>query len=211
MEIVLPSGDGPWPVLWLLPPMGCNHTRWSAHTDVESLAERKQRMVVMPDLKLSCGLDMVHGFRFHTMLVAELPSFLKAHFSVNLTSQVIAGAKEGAYAALYAVAHGRQNYKQVIALSGGSLTEEGKLIDSDLRFHHAFGKKVSDLKGTDYDMGIWIKEIQKHSELYAAYGTEDSYCHSAASLGKRLPSQQVDILDGTLDWDAWYNILQKRI
>lgn len=49
----------------------------------------------MPDLKLSCGLDMVHGLDFHSMLVTELPLFLREHFSVDLTSQVIAGAKEG--------------------------------------------------------------------------------------------------------------------
>ena len=211
MEIVLPSGDGPWPVLWLLPPMGCNHTRWSTYTDIPSLAEKKQRMVVMPDLKLSCGLDMVHGLRFHTMLVTELPLFLKAHFSVDLTSQVIAGAKEGAYAALYAAAHRKQNYEQVIALSGGDLTEEGSLIDSDLRFYHAFGEKVSALKGSGYDIGIRIQEIQERSKLYAAYGMEDGYCHCAAGLGRKLPSQQVDILEGTLDWDEWYHILQKRI
>ncbi len=211
MEIVLPSGDGPWPVLWLLPPMGCNHTRWSTYTDIPSLAERKQRMVVMPDLKLSCGLDMVHGLGFHTMLVTELPLFLKTHFSVDLTSQVIAGAKEGAYAALYAAAYGKQNYEQVIALSGGDLTEEGILIDSDLRFQHAFGKKASALKGSSYDIGIQIKEIQERSKLYVAYGIEDSYCHSAASLGERLPLQQVDILEGALGWNEWYNILEKRI
>lgn len=211
MEIILPSGDGPWPVLWLLPPIGCNHTRWSTYTDIPSLAEMKQRMVVMPDLKLSCGLDMVHGLRFHTMLVTELPLFLKAHFSVDLTSQVIAGAKEGAYAALYAAAHGKQNYEQVIALSGGSLTEEGILIDSDLRFRHAFGKKVSALRGSDYDMENQVEKIQKHSKLYVTYGTEDCYSHSAANLGKKLLSEQVDILDGSLGWNEWYNILQKRI
>ena len=211
MQVVLPSGDGPWPVLWLLPPMGCNHTRWSAHTDIEALAERKQRMVVMPDLKLSCGLDMVHGLGFHSMLVTELPLFLREHFSVDLTSQVIAGAKEGAYAALYAAAHGTQAYEQVIALSGGSLTDEGELLDSDLRFCHAFGDQVSALRGSAYDMGIQVQKIRKNSEVYAAYGMEDRYCRSASRLGSRLPPEQVEVFHGTLGWEEWYEVLQRRV
>ncbi len=211
MQVALPSGDGPWPVLWLLPPMGCNHTRWSAHTDIEALAEKKHRMVVMPDLKLSCGLDMVHGLDFHSMLVTELPLFLREHFSVDLTSQVIAGAKEGAYAAVYAAAYGTQTYEQVIALSGGSLTDEGLLVDSDLRFRHAFGDKVSALVGSDYDIGIQIQEIQKHSVVYVAYGMEDSYRYSASRLGSKLPPWQVEVLDGTLGWNEWYKVLQKRV
>lgn len=67
---------------------------------MEAFAEQKQKMLVMPDLKLSCGLDMIHGLRYHTMLVSELPFFLSTHFSVDLNSQIIAGAKEGAYAAV---------------------------------------------------------------------------------------------------------------
>ena len=56
-----------------------------------------------------------------------------------------------------------------------------------------------------------VEEIQKHSKLYVTYGTEDCYSHSAANLGKKLLSEQVDILNRSLGWNEWYNILQKRI
>ena len=210
MNIVLPSGNGPWPVVWLLAPMGCGYTCWGAHTDMEALAEQKQKMLVMPDLKLSCGLDMIHGLRYHTMLVSELPVFLSTHFSVDLNSQIIVGAKEGAYVALYAAADGKQNYEKVIALSGGSLPEE-KNIDEDLRFCYAFGDRVSSLKESSYNVEKQVEEIQKSSKIYVAYGLKDSYSYSASRLAAKVPPTYVDISTGTLDWTKWYQILKKRI
>ena len=48
-----------YPVLWLLPPAGCDHTAWQRHTAVEDLADELGIIIVMPDLKLSYGLDMI--------------------------------------------------------------------------------------------------------------------------------------------------------
>ena len=62
-----------YPVLWLLPPAGCDHTAWQRHTAVEDLADELGIIIVMPDLKLSYGLDMIHGFAYFQMLTKELP------------------------------------------------------------------------------------------------------------------------------------------
>lgn len=214
LKIVTPSEGNKYPVLWLLPPLGCNQTRWCAHTDIEALARKKNLMVVMPDMKLSCGLDMVHGFKFHSMLVKELPHFLKTHFSVDLDHQFMAGAEEGAYAAVYAALENPGMYEKVIALSGGSLVEEGKLIDGDSRFFNAFGKKPSQLKGSRYDIEMRIMELLDASEVVVAYGKLDKYYKSAKRLGSLAASNgdgKLDVFTGFLDWNTWYTILEKRI
>ena len=41
-----------YPVLWLLPPAGYDHTAWQRHTAVEDLADELGIIIVMPDLKL---------------------------------------------------------------------------------------------------------------------------------------------------------------
>ena len=126
MEVFVPSGKGPWPVLWLLSPIGVNHKGWGSHVDMKTFAEEHRYLIVVPDLKLSCGLNMHHGLKFYSMLTKELPRFLNQHFAVNLEKQIIAGAKEGAYGALYAALQNPGQYEKVIAMSAGSLTDEGK-------------------------------------------------------------------------------------
>ena len=37
-----------YPVLWLLPPAGCDHTAWQRHTAVEDLADELGIIIVMP-------------------------------------------------------------------------------------------------------------------------------------------------------------------
>jgi len=91
-----------YPVLWLLPPAGCDHTAWQRHTAVEDLADELGIIIVMPDLKLSYGLDMIHGFTYFQMLTKELPEMVADYFPADLGFQMIAGVKEGGYAALNA-------------------------------------------------------------------------------------------------------------
>ena len=49
-------------------PAGCDHTAWQRHTAVEDLADELGIIIVMPDLKLSYGLDMIHGFTYFRCL-----------------------------------------------------------------------------------------------------------------------------------------------
>lgn len=216
LMIAAPSEPGvKYPVLWLLPPMGLNHTRWSVHTDIEALAESKKMFIVMPDLKLSCGLDMVHGFKYHSMLVKELPRFLQSHFSVDLDRQTIAGVQEGAYAALYAAVQRPGQYRTVIALSAGSLTDEGAVMDGDRRFFHAFGTRdIASLRGSAYDIEKGIGELMDRTEVFVAYGEEDKYHGSAGRLGERIgkrKKENLEIVPGEMSWEEWYQFLKKRL
>ena len=56
MTVIAPVETWPdrkFPVLWLLPPVGMDHTAWQRHTWIEEMAEKKGILVVMPDMKLS--------------------------------------------------------------------------------------------------------------------------------------------------------------
>ena len=77
-----------YPVLWLLPPAGCDHTAWQRHTAVEDLADELGIIIVMPDLKLSYGLDMIHGFTYFQMLTKELPEMVADYFPADLGFQL---------------------------------------------------------------------------------------------------------------------------
>ena len=68
----------------------------------DDLADELGIIIVMPDLKLSYGLDMIHGFTYFQMLTKELPEMIADYFPADLGFQTIAGVKEGGYAALRA-------------------------------------------------------------------------------------------------------------
>lgn len=76
-------------------PAGCDHTTWQRHAAVEDLADELGIIIVMPDLKLSYGLDMIHGFAYFQMLTKELPEMVADYFPADLGFQMIAGVKEG--------------------------------------------------------------------------------------------------------------------
>lgn len=80
MTVIAPVETWPdrkFPVLWLLPPVGMDHTAWQRHTWIEEMAEKRGILVVMPDMKLSYGLDMKYGFAYEKMLTQELPELLR--------------------------------------------------------------------------------------------------------------------------------------
>ena len=84
-----------YPVLWLLPPAGCDHTAWQRHTAVEDLADELGIIIVMPDLKLSYGLDMIHGFTYFQMLTKELPEMIADYFPVSYTHLTLINLRSG--------------------------------------------------------------------------------------------------------------------
>ena len=59
----------------------------AAHTAVEDLADELGIIIVMPDLKLSYGLDMIHGFTYFQMLTKELPEMIADYFPADLASR----------------------------------------------------------------------------------------------------------------------------
>ena len=146
-----------FPVLWLLPPLGQDHTAWLRHTDPEELAETYHLLVAMPDLKLSFGLSMVHGFDYFRLLTEELPALLGNMFPADLSMQWIAGAEEGAYAAVMAALRCPAQYRGCLALSGGSLTDETIPAGQTAVYANAFGTgNMAELQGTPYDLHYWL-------------------------------------------------------
>ena len=49
MNVIVPDGEGPFPVLYLLHPLTVDYTWWSRFLSIERLVEDQRLMVVMPD------------------------------------------------------------------------------------------------------------------------------------------------------------------
>lgn len=198
-----------YPVLWLLPPSGLDHTAWQRRVRVERLAEKYGIIAAMPNLALSYGLDMAHGLKYFTMLDRELPALLKEYFPVDLTRQYIAGAGEGGYAALRTALLSPEHYKGALSLSCGSLTDE--IFEDEERKRqilNAFGtRNIGTCGGTDFDLGHLMDREEKAPELFLAYGDGDPLEKSCALLAARMEAECVKKLHGPASWEEWEEAL----
>ena len=161
-----------YPVLWLLPPAGRDHTAWYRHADVDELAEKFGIIVAMPDLKLSYGADMVHGFAYFQMLTEELPDLVKNYFPADLEKQMIAGVMEGGYSAFYAALSCPGKYCFAACYSCGSLSDEAFEGRERKQMEDAFGEAGAfDLKALLSD------EKRDHGKLKLSlvYAAGDRY------------------------------------
>ena len=197
-----------YPVLWLLPPAGRDHTAWYRHADVDELAEKFGIIVAMPDLKLSYGADMVHGFAYFQMLTEELPDLVKHYFPADLEKQMIAGVMEGGYSAFYAALSCPGKYCFAACYSCGSLSDEAFEGRERKQMEDAFGEAGAfDLKALLSD------EKRDHGKLKLSlvYAAGDRYKKSADLLAAAA-GHQVEVLlrdqRDPLGWSEWVQQLK---
>ena len=90
------------PVLYLLHGMGDDHTAWLRKTAIERYALQHGLAVVMPDGALSCWEDMVHGRKYRSYVLDELPRIIRSNFPVSPGREktFIAGCSMGGFGAL---------------------------------------------------------------------------------------------------------------
>lgn len=207
-----------YPVLWLLPPAGCDHTAWQRHTAVEDLADELGIIIVMPDLKLSYGLDMIHGFTYFQMLTKELPEMIADYFPADLGFQMIAGVKEGGYTALKAALSVPGQYRMAASYSCGSLTDETFGSELEKQLENAFGTaELSTLNGTDKDLKMLIQTAKDHNmSLSLEYSEKDDYKASSALLAdfilkSSFASRSVRVQKEALTWAKWAEALKTDI
>lgn len=204
-----------YPVLWLLPPVGCDHTAWQRHTVIEDMADESGIIIVMPDLKLSYGLDMTHGFAYFQMLTKELPEMIADYFPADLGFQMIAGVKEGGYAALKAALSVPGQYRMAASYSCGSLTDETFDPELDKQLDNAFGTSdLQKLNGTYLDLKMLIQTAKDHDmSLSLEYSEEDEYKASCVLLAdcilnSSFNNHSVRVQKEALTWAKWAEALK---
>ncbi|MDO4269171.1 MAG: alpha/beta hydrolase-fold protein [Eubacteriales bacterium] len=207
---------GSYPVCVLLPPLGDNYTQWQRHTDLDLLAERRGCMVVCPDLRLSCGMNMKYGLRFYDMLQREIPQLLRTYFPADTERMTVCGFREGAYTAAYLAFCMPRQYRKAVMISCGSLTDED--VTADARFENIWGDAGEDGWLETYDLKSLYTRNSVHPDVAVIYGTEDRYARSAGCLGefiqKMNPENQrihVEKLPGRIEWNDCQGILDRAL
>lgn len=123
LSVLLPDkpSDEPYPVLYLLPDMGEDHTRWIRETSIERVAEKYQMAVVMPPAQQECFTDMAMGYDFYTALTREIPEVVHTYFpsfSTQPETTFIVGYGMGGYGAFKAALKESRVYGAAVSISG---------------------------------------------------------------------------------------------
>jgi putative tributyrin esterase len=172
------------PVLYLLHGLSDDATAWVRRTSIERYAAPLGLAVVMPQVDRSFYADQVHGNRYRTFLVDELPSVVGEFFRVSPRREdtFVAGLSMGGYGALtWALTH-PERFALAASLSGALDLE--RLRQAGGRgtvLGDAFGDRP--LRGTPDDPAWLLGRVAPGAlpRLYVGCGTEDPlYADSVA-------------------------------
>jgi len=104
MYVILPDGDGPFPVLYLLHGLSDDHTIWHRRTSIERYAEGRPLIIVMPDGHRSfyCNDPRPGGLAYEDHMVKDVVGFMDRAFRTirHRRGRAIAGLSMGGYGAM---------------------------------------------------------------------------------------------------------------
>ncbi|MGC9455572.1 MAG: alpha/beta hydrolase [Phycisphaerae bacterium] len=104
MNVLLPDGEGPFPVLYLLHGLSDDYTTWLRRTGIERYVDDMPLMVVMPDGHRSwyCNDPRPEGLAYEDHIVRDVVGFVERTFPAKASrdARAIAGLSMGGYGAM---------------------------------------------------------------------------------------------------------------
>ncbi len=104
MNVIVPDGEGPFPVLYLLHGLSDDYSSWLRRTSIERYVEGMGLMVVMPDGHRSFYVNDPRpgGFAYEDHIVKDVVGFVDRTFSTVASrgGRAIAGLSMGGYGAM---------------------------------------------------------------------------------------------------------------
>lgn len=207
LSVLLPDkpSDKTFPLLYLLPDAGEDHTRWIRETSITRIAEKYQMAVVMPPAQQGCFTDMAMGYDFYTALTREIPEVIHTYFpflSTRPETTFIAGYGMGGYGAFKAALKETGVYGAAVSISGpldivGFIEQS---VNRQQQMEHVFGPKEN-LKGSSNDLICLYHQNKDSLPVLSTYYEADGYWAD----NNRSFLQQVGsgVLTYTYDGTGW--------
>ena len=115
-------------VLYLLHGLSDDATAWCRNTRIESYAEQRGYIVIMPEVQRSFYSDMKHGSQYFTYVTEELPEICETLFNFKHKREktFVAGLSMGGYGAVKC-GLSRPDFYAACAGFSGALDAKGRL------------------------------------------------------------------------------------
>jgi len=210
MNVIIPDGDGPFPVLYLLHGLSDDYTIWQRRTSIERHVGGLPLIVVMPDGGRSFFCNISDGARYEDHIVRDVVDVVDRTFKTRRSakSRAIAGLSMGGYGAVMLALRHPDVFSVAASHSGALFFGHGDLEDEDKNDY--VNKLVRLLPRGKYDcfkLAARLKKKGKMPALRLDCGTQDFLIeHNRgfhAYLNKISVPHVYEEFPGLHEWAYW--------
>ena len=175
-----------YPVLYLLHGALDDRTMWVRNTSIETYAQEKELVVVMPSAQNSFYVNAKAGLNYYSFVADELPKVIAKYFPISEKREdtFIAGYSMGGYGATRIALGNPERFASFADLSGAVDPETLEPLMSEMgfdffRYDLIFGgaDKVKGSKNDVYQLAADLKDAVLKPEVHIYCGLDDSANH----------------------------------
>ena len=217
MNVILPEGEGPWPVLYLLHGLSDDHSAWQRRTSLERHAAALPLIIVMPDGHRSfyCNDPRPGGGRYEAHLVQDVVGFIDRTFPTipRRGGRAVAGLSMGGYGAIMLALRHPDVYSVACSHSGALFfTHRPNAKRPDVQaYAKALGPKTYDC----FDLARKLKRSKRRLALRLDCGTDDGLLAANrefhAHLAKLGLAHEYAEFPGGHNWAYWDEHVQQTL
>lgn len=203
IEVIIPQDSNeefvkPDKILYLLHGLTDDCTAWCRNTRIESYAEERGYIVIMPEVQRSFYSDMKHGSQYFSYVTEELPQICEELFNIKHTraKTFVAGLSMGGYGALKCGLTRPDFYAACAGFSGA--LDPKRFIEDDLDWYREMYAIIdkgdpwpesADLFNLASKMAAMPKE--KQTRVLVTCGHEDFLIEHNRSFNKHMETLNV--------------------
>lgn len=209
-------------ILYLLHGLSDDATAWCRQTRIESYAEQRDYIVIMPEVQRSFYSDMKYGSQYFTYVTEELPRICEELFNIKHVRDktFVAGLSMGGYGAVKC-GLSRPDFYAACAGFSGALDPERLLNEPRdgvenwyKEIHAIIDKGESWPEGSDlFKLAEKMSKLDKKDQarLLVTCGDEDFLIDSNRKFDKYAKALPIDYTykewPGVHDWKFWEECL----
>jgi len=219
--VLLPdTGDGPFPVFYLLHGLSDDYTIWLRRSRIEPYVRGLPLIVVMPDGFRGFYTNNEEGPAFADYMARELPEQIERSFPAVRAREgrAVGGLSMGGYGALRLGLGFPDRYVSVVSHSGALLAGTqrfGRDGAYAMEFRQVFGDNPA---GSEHDLPALAKRARERGllpKISFDCGTEDSLIEDNRTLHRELEKAGIPHAyheyPGSHTWDYWDARVQEAI
>jgi putative tributyrin esterase len=201
LHLLVPEGDGPFPVCYLLHGGGDDSSNWLRNSRIETIAQNLPLIIAMPDCYYSFCVDHYDGPAYAQYLLKDVVGFVERTFPVikHRNSRCIGGLSMGGYGALHLALSNPDVFVSAHSSAGcfgfwGEHLKHWNMAFSD--DYLAMLRRIHGPRGDDSDLHLFTlaKKAASHQRLPALRldcGASDSLLQTNRDFHSHLTALQI--------------------
>lgn len=218
LNVILPDGEGPFPVLYLLHGLSDDYTIWHRRTSIERHVAGLPLIVVMPDGNRSFYCDIPGGPQYESHMVRDVIETIDRTFKTvrSPKGRAIAGLSMGGYGAIMLALRHPETFSVACSHSGALMFGHMELRDRPKNDY--VNQLAATLPRGKYDCLKLVAKLKKAHKLPALRmdcGREDFLIQYNRDFHAQLEKMKVPHLyeefAGAHDWGYWDDHIRQTL